>query len=292
VVELTSRWFTPGGAANAAANAAALGARVTLGGVVGDDVAAGELILATRAAKVDPLGMVTDPSRPTTSKQRVLARGQQVMRIDTEKCQPLTGELENQLSSWAERSVKEVDGVLLSDYGKGVFAGNLAQRVIESARKLDKPVVVDPKGTDSSRYRGATVVKPNLKELGDLGGGLGGIRPPVEGRIVRTPAEMLEAGQQLAAELAGTTILVTCGAEGMCLFSSREKPITLPAAPVRRVFDVTGAGDTVAATLTLALAAGLSVELAAHVANVAASLVVCKVGTAVVTFDELHQALR
>jgi rfaE bifunctional protein kinase chain/domain len=280
VIEATRRWSVPGGAANAAANIAALGGWAILGGVTGDDYAAGELTRATRAANVDPAGFVTDPSRPTTAKLRVLARGQQVTRVDTESTLHLPTGPGGQLARWAEHAVLESDAVLLSDYGKGVVCGTLASRVTEAARKAGRPVVVDPKGTDVGRYRGATIVKPNLGELGDL-----------TGCPVRTPSELLEAGHRIAQDLLGTAILVTRGGEGMALFRAGLPALALPAAPARRVYDVTGAGDTAAAALTLALAAGLTVEAAARVANAAAGLAVCKVGTAVVTPDELLAAL-
>lgn len=280
IVEAATRWSVPGGAANAAANAAALGGCVTLGGATGDDQAVLELARVVRGAGVDASGLVADPGRPTTTKLRVLARGQQVIRVDTESLAPLPPEPTNLLAAWAERGVAEADAVLLSDYGKGVVGDVLAERVIAAARRAGRPVVVDPKGHDAGRYRGATVVKPNLCELADL----------VE-RPVRTAAEVIDAGRRLADALAGTAVLVTRGSQGMTLFRSGVAPVTLPAAPARRVFDVTGAGDTAAATLALALAAGLSVETAARVANAAAGLAVCKVGTAVVAPAELLAAL-
>jgi rfaE bifunctional protein kinase chain/domain len=168
VIEVTRRWSVPGGAANAAANVVALGGQPVLGGVTGDDYAAMELTKATRAAGVDHAGFVTDPSRPTTVKLRVLARGHQVTRVDTESIVALSSGLTGQLIKWVEHSVAESAAVLLSDYGKGVICCTLAGRVIEASRKMGRPVVVDPKGTDVGRYRGATVVKPNLNELCDL----------------------------------------------------------------------------------------------------------------------------
>jgi D-beta-D-heptose 7-phosphate kinase/D-beta-D-heptose 1-phosphate adenosyltransferase len=280
VVEAARRWSVPGGAANAAANAAALGGRVTLGGATGDDRAAGELAEAVRTAGVDPAGLVADPSRPTTAKLRVLARGQQVIRVDTESAAPLVGEPAGKLAAWAQRSVATAEAVLLSDYGKGVAGTELAGRVIAAATRAGRPVVVDPKGRDASRYRGATVVKPNLSELAEL-----------TGRPAESRDEVLAAGTLLAEELPGTVVLVTRGPEGMALFRSGGEPALLPAAPRRRVFDVTGAGDTAAAALALALAAGLTVELAARLANAAGGVSVGKVGTAVVTPAELAEAL-
>ncbi len=280
VVEVASRWSVPGGAANAAANAAALGGRVILGGVTGDDMAATELAKAAKSAGVDPSGLVSDSSRPTTVKLRVLARGQQVIRADTESSAPLPPRPAELLGAWAARVAIESDAILLSDYGKGVLADALAARVIGAAKRAGKPVVVDPKGSDSSRYQGATVVKPNLGELGEL-----------SGRVIRTPADVIDAGQRLADALDGTAVLVTRGADGMTLFRAGEVHQFLPAAPARRVFDVTGAGDTAAAALALALAAGLSVEEAARVANAAGGVAVSKIGTATVSPGELLAAL-
>jgi D-beta-D-heptose 7-phosphate kinase/D-beta-D-heptose 1-phosphate adenosyltransferase len=280
VVEAADRWAVPGGAANAAANATALGGQVVLGGVTGDDRAAADLARAARAAGVDPAGLVADPARPTTAKLRVLARGQQVIRVDTESAAPLPVGPAEALAGWAERAAAGADAVLVSDYGKGAVAGAVAARVIAAARRAGRPVVVDPKGADPGRYRGATVVKPNRSELGDL-----------TGWPVRTADEVVRAGTRLADGLPGTAVLVTLGPDGMALFRAGSPPVGLPAVPARRVYDVTGAGDTVAAALVLALAAGLGVEVAARVANAAAGVVVGKVGTAAVTPAELLGAL-
>jgi rfaE bifunctional protein kinase chain/domain len=280
VIETSRRWCVPGGAGNAAANVAALGGRAVLGGVTGEDFAASELTKATRAAGVDPSGFVQDNTRPTTTKLRVLARGQQVTRVDTESTETLPSGSASQLARWAERMVAESDAVLLSDYGKGAIDGFIAGRVIAAAQKEGRPVVVDPKGTNVGRYRGATVVKPNLGELRDL-----------SGRPASTPSEVMEAGHGVAQEMPGTAVLVTRGGDGMALFRAGTAAMVLPAAPARRVYDVTGAGDTAAAALALALGAGLTIELAARVANAAAGLAVCKVGTAVVKPDELLATL-
>jgi D-beta-D-heptose 7-phosphate kinase/D-beta-D-heptose 1-phosphate adenosyltransferase len=180
----------------------------------------------------------------------------------------------------AEHTVAESDAILISDYGKGVIDGILSESIISAARKAGRPVVVDRKGTNGGRYRGATIVKPNLGELSDLSGSL-----------VRTTKELMEAGHRLAQDLLGTSVLVTRGGEGMAIFRSGMPALALTAAPARRVYDVTGAGDTTAAALALGLAAGFTIELAARVANAAAGLAVCKVGTAVVTPEELLAAL-
>jgi D-beta-D-heptose 7-phosphate kinase/D-beta-D-heptose 1-phosphate adenosyltransferase len=247
--------------------------------VLGDDYASSELNKAVRACEICPSGLVTDPSRPTTSKLRVLARGQQVTRVDTESTAAISAAVADRLVEWAERSMADSDAVLLSDYGKGVV-GSVAGFIIEAARRAGRPVIVDPKGRCPARYRGATVLKPNLSELSDL-----------SGLAVGTEAELIEAGNRVADQLDGTSVLVTRSGDGMMLFRAGMPGMALPAAPTRRIYDVTGAGDTAAAALSLCLAAGHAIKTAARVANAAAGLSVCKVGTAVVTPDELLETL-
>jgi D-beta-D-heptose 7-phosphate kinase/D-beta-D-heptose 1-phosphate adenosyltransferase len=251
-----------------------------LGGIVGADDNAKILGRVLGEAGLHETALLVDPARPTTSKLRVLARGQQIARIDDESRQPLSAETANELGDWAERMLGDVDGVLLSDYGKGVLAGGLGRRLIDAARSARMPVVVDPKGKDVARYGGVTVLKPNLGELAELTG------LPVE-----TEAELVVAGRALAEQLPGSAVLVTRGPEGMALFRAGEWPLKVPAGRVHRVYDATGAGDTVAAALSLALAAGHPIPVAARLANVAASIVVCKVGTAAVNSAELIASL-
>jgi D-beta-D-heptose 7-phosphate kinase/D-beta-D-heptose 1-phosphate adenosyltransferase len=279
VVEAVAKWSAPGGAANAAANAAALGGRVMLGGAVGDDPEAGELARLIRSAGVEPAGLITDSSRPTTTKLRILARGQQIVRVDTESVEALPARPTGQLVAWVERVLGNVDAVLLSDYAKGV--GSLAPRMIESARRVGRPVVVDPKGPDAARYLGATVLKPNLTELANLA------QIPV-----RAADDVGDAAVRVIEMLPGTAILVTQGPDGMTLFRAGRAPSVIRANPARQVSDVTGAGDTAAAALALALAAELPIETASRLANAAAGVAVCKVGTASVTPAELVERLR
>jgi len=279
VVELQARSFVPGGAANAAANIAALGGRVFLGGVTGDDLPGCGLRNACLEAGVDASGLISDSQRRTTVKTRVVARGQQILRIDDENRTPASGMTRTALALWAERKIAESEAVLLSDYGKGVVRG-LAGLVIAAACRLGRPVVVDPKGNDDSEYKGATVIKPNVGELGEL-----------MGRTLCEPADLVTAGKALARRHPMSAVLVTLGAAGMLLFRDGDKPVVIEAAPVLRVFDVTGAGDTTAAALVLALAAGLSLERAARIAAVAAGIVVGKPGTSLVGLGELQERL-
>lgn len=278
VIDGVRRWAVPGGAANAAANIAALGGRAMLGGIVGRDAAADDLVQAARSSGIDPSGLIADPDRPTSVTMRMLARGQQVIRVDFESIAPPSRNLADRLASWVERELGQADAVLLSDYGKGTLANGMAPRLI-AAVNGNRPVIVDPKGRDATRYRGATVVKPNLSELGDL-----------TGMPTANDDEVMAAGQHLAERLESTTIVVTRGAEGMTCFRAGLGPTCIAAGTARRVYDVTGAGDTAAAAMALALAAGHDMTVAMQIANVAAGLVVSKVGTTVVTPAELTQA--
>jgi D-beta-D-heptose 7-phosphate kinase/D-beta-D-heptose 1-phosphate adenosyltransferase len=278
VVELERETAEPGGAANNAANAAAVGACAMLGGVVGDDAEGRRLRTLLGERHVDASGLVTEPGRPTTTKTRVVAHNQQVVRVDRERTSPITPESETALLRWAEGHLRGVGACIISDYAKGVVTSSLAQGVIAAARAVGVPVVVDPKGTDYARYRGAAVVTPNLHEA-EL----------AARRTARTDAELAELAAALSEELGGAALLVTRGAAGMSLFTPDVEPAHVRA-EAHQVYDVTGAGDTAITFLALALAAGAPLPVAMRLANRAAGVVVGKVGTATVTLDELRAA--
>lgn len=276
VVEVRRRTFVPGGAANTAAGAVALGGRAAVAGVVGDDSPAAELRRVLEEHGVERGALVVDPGRPTTVKTRVVASSQHVVRTDVEDPSPLAEELERDLLAWLADELPAADALIVSDYGKGVVTPTLARRAIELARATQTPLVADPKGGDYGRYRGATVVTPNIQEAKRAAG------LDTDGRH-----DLAEIGRRLAPTLAGAALLVTRGAEGMSLFVDGARMLEIPAR-AKNVFDVTGAGDTVATTLALALGCGGSLEDAAAVANAAAGVVVGKVGTAAPTLDELR----
>jgi D-beta-D-heptose 7-phosphate kinase/D-beta-D-heptose 1-phosphate adenosyltransferase len=237
--------------------------------------------------------LLTTIDRPTTAKTRVIAHNQQVLRIDTEQTHPLPAEIADALLTLAERLLKDVDALLVCDYAKGTISSEIAGRLIESARRAGLPIVVDPKGGDYSRYRGASLIKPNLSELEQFAGRLfasAGANDKQD-RVPWGSRDILEAGNRLAAELDGTAVLLTQGADGMTLFRRGVQPWHQPAAMVRPVFDVTGAGDTVVSTIALALACGASLVQAMRLANLAAGIVVGKLGTSVVDAAELRTAL-
>jgi D-beta-D-heptose 7-phosphate kinase/D-beta-D-heptose 1-phosphate adenosyltransferase len=277
IVEIRSRSFVPGGAANAAANVVGLAGKALLGGVTGMDHSADKLVEVLQRQGVDTAGLVSDSERTTTTKTRLIAHSQQVVRMDSEQRVPLSPPLEDTLLRWVDDHLPQVDACILSDYGKGVVSSRVAEHVIQSARQADKPVIVDPKGTNYVKYRGAAVIKPNIHEVQQV------LKEEIE-----DDNSLLEASRRLVQLLEGSAVLITRGPEGMSLFREGLAPVHI-ATFARRVFDVTGAGDTVVSTLALALAAGVALEQAVHLANLAAGIVVGKRGTATVTLEELHE---
>jgi rfaE bifunctional protein kinase chain/domain len=273
VVKVERSEERPGGAANVARNAAALGVQVTLLSVVGDDEAGATLRRLMTEEGVNA-SLYPDAAINTTVKLRVIGRQQQLLRIDFET-PPSHEVLQNKLVEFA-RLLPDCDAVVLSDYGKGGLA-HIAD-MIGMARAAGKQVLVDPKGDDYARYAGASAITPNRGELRE-----------VVGRW-RDEADLAERAQTLRKELALEALLVTRSEEGMSLF--RAAGVFNEPARAREVFDVSGAGDTVIATLASMLAIGQTWETSVHVANVAGGIVVGKLGTAVVTRDELRAALN
>jgi rfaE bifunctional protein kinase chain/domain len=268
VVKIARTEERPGGAANVARNAAALGARATLLSVTGDDEA-GRALERLLAGDAVLTSFHHDPEQPTTVKLRVVGRQQQLLRIDFET-PPSHEVLATQLAEY-ERLLPEHDLVILSDYGKGGLTH--IEKMIAGARARGKPVLVDPKGEDWAKYRGATVVTPNRAEFRQ-----------VVGRW-RDEAELAAKAEVLRAELELGALLVTRSEEGMSLFTARGA--THIPAQAREVYDVSGAGDTVIATLGVLIGAGAELPVAVRIANEAAGVVVGKLGTAVVTPGEL-----
>jgi len=268
VVKIARSEERPGGAANVARNAAALGARTTLVSTTGVDEAGAALEKLLAADNVRT-SFHRDPALPTTVKLRVIGRQQQLLRIDFETA-PSHEVLATTLADY-ERLLEDSDLVILSDYGKGGLTH--ITKMIERARGAGKPTLVDPKGDDWVRYRGATAITPNRSEFRQ-----------VVGRW-KDAAEMARKAQALRADLDIEALLVTRSEEGMSLYTAAGVD-DIPAVS-REVYDVSGAGDTVIATLGVLLAAGADIGSAVRVANEAAGVVVGKLGTAVVTPDEL-----
>ena len=268
VVKIDREDERPGGAANVARNVAALGAQVSLLSVVGADAAGTRLKRLLRRERIDA-ELHRDPAIRTTVKLRVIGRQQQLLRVDFETA-PSREVLASKLRSFA-RMLRRADVVVLSDYGKGGLA-HIA-RMIGLARRAARPVLVDPKGADYSRYRNATLITPNRSEFREVAGGW------------VSESELTRRAQQLRRRLRAGALLVTRSEEGMTLYERRGR-LHVPA-QAREVFDVSGAGDTVIATLAVALGSGADMATAVRLANRAAGIVVGKFGTAVVTPEEL-----
>jgi D-beta-D-heptose 7-phosphate kinase/D-beta-D-heptose 1-phosphate adenosyltransferase len=274
VVRITQSQTRAGGAANVAVNLASLGARTALAGVIGRDADGGALrqLLGEQGIELD---LVESDGCPTITKLRVLSRNQQLIRLDTED-HFSTVDAEA-LAGLFAGSVQGASVCVLSDYAKGSL-GRAAQ-LVQSARNHGVPVLVDPKGTDFSRYRGATALTPNLAEFEAVAG------------AVTSDEELLARGRRLRGELALDALVVTLGERGMVVIGDGAQAVFLPAR-AREVFDVTGAGDTVIATLAAGLGAGMTLADAAGLANVAAGLVVRRIGAASVTPSELQLELH
>jgi D-beta-D-heptose 7-phosphate kinase/D-beta-D-heptose 1-phosphate adenosyltransferase len=278
VLEVTSRTHALGGAANAAANVASLGGRSSLIGMVGEDAGASVLRALLDGGKI-AARLVTEPGRPTTHKTRFVARGQQIVRIDQESRAEAGAETRTRLVAEITAAAASADAFILSDYAKGAVSADLSGALVARAKERGVAVVADPKHKDLRLYRGVTVVTPNHSEL-----------EVAVGRTLTTDADFAAAAAEVLPILDGGALLATRGADGMTLFEPDRPPFHVHAA-ARSVFDVTGAGDTVVATLAIALAAGASLQEAVEAASAAAGVAVSKVGTASVSPSELRGAL-
>ncbi|HEY1797651.1 MAG TPA: D-glycero-beta-D-manno-heptose-7-phosphate kinase [Stellaceae bacterium] len=264
-----------GGAGNVARNIAALGGKAILAGLTGEDAPGAVLagLVGATPGLID--GRIVSATRPTTRKTRYLAAHQQIVRVDEESVAPLDGDEEAALIAAIERSVGEADAVILSDYNKGVLTPKVAAAAIARARAAGIPVYVDPKGHDFGRYHGATCLTPNLRAVGLAA------RMPIG-----TEDDIAAAAARLMLEAGSEAILVTRSEKGMMLVEA-SGAIHVEPARAREVFDVSGAGDTVIAVLALARAAGHTPAEAMRLSNIAAGIVVSKLGTATVELDEL-----
>ena len=268
-----------GGAANVAANVAAIGAECRLVAVVGADQRAAAVRDELEDVKLSADYLVNDASRPTTSKTRVVARGQQMLRIDEEIEHPISARVMEQLGAALERAMRDADALLIEDYNKGTLIPQVIERGLGIAKRRGVPVVVDPKFKNFFAYRGATIFKPNRRELEQAMGAT---------LDLAHPDALPEALQKLAVD----NLLLTLGAEGMMLITKDGDVVRIPTM-AREVYDVSGAGDTVTAWVGTALAAGAAVAEAAHIANFAAGIEVGKAGVATVSPAEvlsMHEA--
>ena len=277
VLRHAERYERPGGAANVAMNLSGLGCQTFLAGFWGQDSEGAELASLLETAKVNTLGVVSS-CLPTISKTRIVARTQQVLRLDIESRDPVPQEEIDRLQERAVELTKKVHAVILSDYAKGALSTSICQAIIRAAKTAGVPVLVDPKTLDFSKYTGATTVCPNLNELS-----------LATGRPAHPTEALLEAAEALRVEHDFQFLTVTMSDKGITNLGADGSFHS--AAKAREVFDVSGAGDTVIATLAAGLAGGLEIRSAIELANLAAGIVVGKTGTVPIAAHELIQAL-
>jgi rfaE bifunctional protein kinase chain/domain len=300
VIDYISESQVLGGAGNVAANLAALGATVFPFGVIGEDEAGRAVRACLEAGGMTTKGVVADKSRMTTVKQRIVARHQQIVRVDRERREPLSHDLEEILIRRIKTSLGRLDTLVISDYDKGVVTDPLADRVLTECHRRRVPVLVKPKTSRLFAYRGATLIVCNAKEAGFF------VRETVD-----NDKSVEEAGGKLLAHFGCSAVVITRGPDGMNVFEDTSpKGFHVPATSReisyagvglggsvhtehgRQVFDVTGAGDTVLSVLALAVAARIPIRQAAVLANAGAGVVVGKLGTSTITPDELFAAVR
>jgi D-beta-D-heptose 7-phosphate kinase/D-beta-D-heptose 1-phosphate adenosyltransferase len=271
VIEILRESFIPGGAANTANNICSLGGSVFLGGVIGDDLYGKILCEKLEEKGIGTQGLMVLDEYSTTIKTRVIAQQQQLARIDREEKQEVTGSVRESISAYCREHLDDVKVIVIGDQGNGVITQKLFRAIIEMGKK----VIVDPGRKDFSLYRGASIITPNRQEA-----------EAFVGMSIKERNEIEDAGRKILSEVVEEAVLITLGEDGMCLLEKTGGIVHIPTI-AREVYDVCGAGDTVVATLALALSCGATLQEAASLANLAAGIVVAKFGTATVSKEEL-----
>jgi rfaE bifunctional protein kinase chain/domain len=287
VVNVTGESYYPGGVANVARNLREFTRETSVAGITGADAPGRQLIELLAEAGIHTDGVIEDAGVLTTVKTRVIARNQQVVRVDRERKVALTAEQQSRVGRYLERAIAETDGIVVADYGKGFLSQPLADEICRLAHRHSKVLAVDPHPHTALVWNGATVIKPNRAELFLAAG-----RPPAEPvEPVCQDAALIDAAKRLVDSWQPQSLLVTLAEQGMLLVQRNAEPVHLDAR-AREVFDVSGAGDTAIAILTLGLVAGGTAAEAAELANRASGIVVGKIGTATVTAAELIASLE
>ncbi|MCH7947002.1 MAG: D-glycero-beta-D-manno-heptose-7-phosphate kinase [candidate division Zixibacteria bacterium] len=280
VVNISSSKILLGGAANVAANICSLGGEALLLGTVGDDEAASKISQLLKTEKISDDLLVTDLTRRTTIKTRIIAHGQQIVRADREDRHEVNPDIEKEIISRFLSVADDIQAVIISDYGKGVINQSLLEKLMSVCLEKNIFVAVDPKETHFNNYQRVSLITPNHHEAGFA-----------YGRRIHSEKDLIEVGNGLLKRLKAKSILITRGPDGMSLFTEDSEPTHIPTF-AKKVYDVTGAGDTVIAVFVAATCAGADLVEAAIVANAGAGLTVGEIGTATVTTDDLRQELE
>ena len=270
-----------GGAGNALANLTGLGVKADIIALIGDDEDGKTVQSLVQSLGSDAKNLVVDASRPTIVKSRFLAGHQQLLRTDFENKQSVDDNTANQIIEQAKKAIEGAGAVIISDYGKGVLRADVIAAIIAAAKAKTIPVIVDPKGQDFSIYKGASAITPNKKELSEA----------TKGSDTKTDDDVIKAATSLMNECGIEAVVATRSGDGMSVIQKTGEPVHLRSTDIE-VFDVSGAGDTVIATIAASLAAGADLVQAASLANIAGSIVVTKVGTAPIRLAELRDALN
>ena len=284
ILKINKERYVPGGAANTSNNIAALKAKAIVSGVIGKDEVGKKLIKELKERNIDYSCVIVDESRPTIEKTRFLGMNQQLLRVDNELTNDIIDEVGRAIIQKVLKKINDIDVIVITDYGKGVITEKLAKAIVKISKDYNKPLVVDPKPLHKEFYKNSTLITPNFKESSEIAG----LSGENENNFIET------VGNKIMKDL-NINVLITRGPKGMSLFQKNKEPTNkvkhIPT-KAKEIFDVSGAGDTVVATIALSIASGLKLEEAAHIANHAAGIVVGKIGTATVTPEELKSMLR
>ena len=279
VVHVSRETYSPGGASNVASNAAALNGNVFMAGIAGNDEAKNILLDELKKQGINTEGILIDNDKPTTQKVRIVGRSQQLLRVDYEKKDHVHKNIEQSMIIFLEKIIKNVDVVVISDYAKGVITQEISDKIIQIARNHGKAVIVDPKPKHRDFYSNVTLITPNNAEASEM--------TNIEDE---SDDAVLEMGSKLLKYL-NANVLITKGEKGMSLFEKDGNVTHIPA-KAKEVYSLIGAGDTVVATIALALASGADLKEAATLANIAAGIKVGKIGTASVSIDEIKKEIE
>ncbi|MBP9582583.1 MAG: D-glycero-beta-D-manno-heptose-7-phosphate kinase [Ignavibacterium sp.] len=279
VLEVGNEFYRFGGAANVALNISALNGIAEPIGIIGYDNYGTIFNSLLSDQKIAQRGIIVDESRPTTAKTRVIADSQHIVRIDKESKETIAKDIQNKIFDYVKSIIKNLDGIILQDYNKGVLTSSLINQLTELANKNKKLLTVDPKFNNFYEYKNVTVFKPNKKEAGDI-----------LGMEIKTDADISFAGNTLLKKLNAKNILLTLGEDGIAVFEKNKPEKRMPT-KARKVADVSGAGDTVISTLTLALAAGANIYEASYLANYAGGIVCEEVGIIPIELDKLFDTV-